>query len=68
MQHAPPPPLARILRTTLDLVEYYAGPAEKDALICELKSTLRRNIAELDMRESAAAWHAKNSAASPTDS
>ncbi len=68
MQPAPPPQLARILRTTLDLVEYYAGPAENDVLICELKSTLRRHIAELDRRESAAVRHPQKTAASLRES
>jgi len=58
----PPPPLARILRSTLNLVEYYAGPSEKDGLIGELKNALRRNIVALDLKESIARSPKKNAA------
>ena len=67
MRPLPPPPLAQLLRTTLHLVEYYAGPAEKDALIRELKCTLRRNIAQLDLRESTSAALRRKSAGTPED-
>jgi hypothetical protein len=68
MESLPPPPLAQLLRTTLHLVEYYAGPGEKDALIRELKRTLRWNIAQLDLRESTSAALLRNSAGTPEES
>jgi len=66
MQHTPPPPLSRILRSTLHLVEYYAGPPETSALLAELKSALQRNISALDEREASASRVGKKDAP-PTD-
>jgi hypothetical protein len=67
MQLPPPPDIARILRTTLHLMEYYAGPTEKNPLLSELKSVILRNISALDNKESAASGE-KQGMPRPTDS
>jgi len=62
MQPSPPPPLSRILRTTLHLMEYYAGPTEKNALLSELKSAILRNISALDRKEASESGERKKNA------
>ena len=42
------PELASILRTTLHLVEYYAGPCELHGSIPAMRSAIQRVITELD--------------------
>ena len=67
MELPPPPPLSRILRTTLHLMEYYAGPTEKNALLSELKSAILRNISALDDKESSAPGEGMKDVARPSD-
>jgi hypothetical protein len=45
---SPSPELAAILRTTLQLVEYYAGPCDLHGSIPAMRSAIQRVITELD--------------------